>query len=248
MQITPQIALVGSGQLGLMLSDRFDCNVYLVDCGGELALIDAGAGRDVERLLHNIRDDGFDPANIRHIVLTHAHADHAGGCAELRARLGCAVWASAKTAQWLRAGDEAAISLDVARAAGIYPPDYQFPPCPVAHVIEDSVPFTISSISFTPLATPGHADDHVSYLAQIGGQACLFAGDLVMADGRVLLQATYDCRPHVLAHSLLRLADTPVPVEAFFPGHLQFRLHDGHASMDAALAYTRKLLLPPSVG
>lgn len=245
MRITPQIALVGSGQLGFDLSDPFDCNVYLIDCGNELALIDAGAGRNAERLIQNVRDDGFDPAHIHHILLTHAHADHAGGCAELYKRLNLDVWASAETAQWVSDGDEQAISLDVARAAGIYPQGYSFQACPVARTVEDGVPFAISNSTITPLATPGHADGHIAYLLSGNQRHSLFIGDLLLCDGRVLLQATYDCRPHVLAQSLLRLADQHI--DALFPGHLHFCLHNGQAHIDAANVFTRKLLLPPPI-
>lgn len=157
------------------------------------------------------------------------------------ARLGLDVWASAEVAQWVRAGDERAISLDVAQAAGIYPPEYRFRACLVAHVVEDNVPFTIGNTTFTPLATPGHADGHIAYMLYDGARRCLFIGDL-LCGGRVLLQATYDCCPQVLAQSLLRLADQQI--DALFPGHLHFLLGAGQTQIDAANVSTRKLLLP----
>ena len=78
MRLTEHIALVGSSRFGL--SSPYDCHVYAVDCGDDSLLIDAGCGLEPELIEANLRDDGFDPGRIRAIVLTHAHADHAGGC------------------------------------------------------------------------------------------------------------------------------------------------------------------------
>jgi glyoxylase-like metal-dependent hydrolase (beta-lactamase superfamily II) len=120
-KLADRIHLVASGQLGVGLTDDFDCHVYLLDGGGEYALIDAGGGRDTEGLLRQVADDGLDPTRIRTLLLTHGHADHAAGAAALRARLGLRVIASAPVARYLREGDERAISLEAARRAGAYP-------------------------------------------------------------------------------------------------------------------------------
>lgn len=245
MRIRNDIALVASGRLGMYLTDAYDCNVYLVDCGDQLALIDSGAGRNIDALLDCVRAAGYDPAAIRHILLTHAHGDHAGGCAELQRRLGASIWGSALTAQWVSTGDEHAISLDVARAAGGYPSDYHFQSCPVEHIVVDSEPCVIGRRTFLPIATPGHADDHIAYLIREPGFTALFAGDVLVCGGQVLLQYTYDCRPAQLGHSLLRLAD--LDIDALFPGHLHFCLHEGQAHIESAVSCLRRLMLPRSV-
>ena len=245
MRITPNIYMVGSGRLGFAMTDLFDCNVYLIDCGHELALIDCGAGRDIDAILEVVRADGLDPSAIRHVLLTHAHADHAGGCAELHRRLGLTVWASQEAGRFVRAGDEAAISLDVARAAGGYPQDYRFNACPVDRIVHDNIPFTIGTHAITPIATPGHADGHVVYLLRDGARSCLFVGDLLVCGGQVLLQYTYDCSLARLGESLLRLAD--VSVDALFPGHLHFCLREGGSHIKAAIDCLHKLLIPRSV-
>jgi glyoxylase-like metal-dependent hydrolase (beta-lactamase superfamily II) len=246
MRITQRIAIVGSGRLGFNCTDPFDCNVYLVDCGvGGLALIDAGSGRDTAALLACVRADGFDPQEIRHVLLTHAHADHAGGCAALRQRLGVTVWGSEETARWVSAGDERAISLDAARRAGGYPADYHFAPCPVDGVLADGVPLTIGDQAFLPIATPGHANGHMAFLLHAEGRTCLFAGDLLVCGGEVLLQYTYDCSPLRLGESLLRLSG--LAVDALFPGHLHFCLREGQSHIERAADAIRHLLLPRSV-
>ena len=60
-KIADRIHLVGSGIMGFDLTDAYDCHVFLIDGGDELAIIDTGAGMGAERILANVQADGFDP-------------------------------------------------------------------------------------------------------------------------------------------------------------------------------------------
>src|SRR3954454_6475062 len=134
-RITDEVYVVGGGVSNAFgLSDDPDCHVYLVDGGDEIALIDCGmADADsLERILSNVRGEGLDPARITKIVVTHYHIDHAGGAADFRDRLGVDVIAPAGAAHALRTGDEHAVALDMAKAAGFYAADYVFKPVEIA--------------------------------------------------------------------------------------------------------------------
>src|SRR5450756_1062487 len=63
---------------GPELTSGKDCCVYLIDGGGELALIDAGCGPSYKNLVANVMRLGFEPENIKSVILTHCHIDHAG--------------------------------------------------------------------------------------------------------------------------------------------------------------------------
>ena len=104
MKLTERIHVVGSGWLGFGLSHDLDCHVYLVNGGTELALIDAGAGLEVERIVANIRADGLDPGRLKYVLLTHAHSDHAGGCKFWKDRYGARVFGSPETAKFVTRG------------------------------------------------------------------------------------------------------------------------------------------------
>lgn len=132
MRLAERIYLVGSGSFGFDLTDPYDCHVYLLDGGTELALIDVGAGMGAEAIVGNVRRDGFDPGRIRHLVLTHGHGDHAGGVARMGRLLGRPrVYLHRDVADFLRRGDERGVSLDLAKQAGIYPAEYRLEPCEV---------------------------------------------------------------------------------------------------------------------
>jgi len=246
MKLTDSVYLVGSGSLGFGLSDAFDCHVYLLDGGDELALVDVGAGMGAEAILENVRKDGFDPARIRHLVLTHAHGDHAGGAARFRALLGePTVYLSEAVADHLRRGDERAVSIDVAKRVGIYPPDYRFDPCEVDVELREGDELTFGSLRLGVLDTPGHSDGHVSLVLDANGRRTLFAGDAVFFGGKILLQNIHDCRLDRMIASLRKLRE--LAVTALLPGHLTLALSDGQAHIERANTVLDRLLIPEQI-
>jgi glyoxylase-like metal-dependent hydrolase (beta-lactamase superfamily II) len=243
MKLAERIHLVGSGSFGFDLTDPFDCHVYLLDGGDELALIDAGAGLGAEAILDNVRRDGLDPGRIQHLILTHAHGDHAGGAAKLRSLLRePVVYLSEARAEALRTADEEAVSLGDAKRAGIYPPDYRLEACAVDVELTDGDEIAVGDLTLRALETPGHADGHVSLLLEHDGRKSLFAGDVVFHGGKVLLQAIHDCRLDALIRSLRRLRD--LEVDALFPGHLAFSLAGGQRHIERANEVLDRLLIP----
>lgn len=79
-------------------------NAYLIEGDDGLTLIDVGRSNVVEPLLRTITELGHDPADLRRIVLTHAHPDHVQGAPELRERTGARILIHAADAAWLADG------------------------------------------------------------------------------------------------------------------------------------------------
>lgn len=243
MKLAERIHLVGSGAFGFDLSNPYDCHVYLLDGGSELALLDVGAGMGAAEIAANIERAGFDPAKITHILCTHAHGDHAGGAARMRALLpNATLLLSPEGADAIRAGDERATSIDVAKAAGIYPPDYRLEPCAVERTLNDGELVAVGDLMLECLETPGHSSGHLSFLLEHDGRRNLFGGDVIFYGGTVLLQNIHDCRLDDLVQSLRRLRS--LAVDALFPGHLAFTLRDGQRHIERANAILDTLLLP----
>lgn len=89
------------GQGGLLDHARIVCHVLLIESDDGLVLVDTGFGTDdvrnprqltrpftaamrpqlqlAETAVAQVRELGFDPSDVRHVVLTHLDVDHAGG-------------------------------------------------------------------------------------------------------------------------------------------------------------------------
>lgn len=241
MELWPGVHLVGSGTNGFDLTNLFDCHVYLIDGGDEAALIDAGAGIDIEPLIEQI-EAAVDPKKLSALLLTHKHVDHAGGAAALRDRYGLRVVASQHTADVVRKADAAGLSLDEAKRAGVYPKDFDFPPCEIDQVVAEGDEVQIGSVRLRIVETPGHCDGHLSFYGEIGGRIALFVADALFHGGRVVWQATYDCSVQGHIRSIQKLGQ--LEFDALLPGHLSVSLQRGKRHVRKALDRIERLELP----
>ena len=61
---------------------------FLIEANGGLILCDTGLGlrtEDDELLIHkNIRDLGFEPSDVKYVLMTHLHKDHTGGMVDFK--------------------------------------------------------------------------------------------------------------------------------------------------------------------
>lgn len=220
MKVTETVSLVGGGEADYVFTDQMDCNVYLMRAGDLYVLIDAGGGMAADKIVENVRGHGVDPRRVEWLLLTHAHGDHAAGAAPLKQRLpNLKVAISVEAAGWLRSGDEKAINLDKGRATGMYPPEFQFLPCPVDLELRDGQRLELGSRVFQVLATPGHCAGHLSFLVEDRGKRIIFAGDAIFPEGKILLQNIGDCDLHQSLRSVERLAR--LESDHLFAGHRQ---------------------------
>jgi glyoxylase-like metal-dependent hydrolase (beta-lactamase superfamily II) len=60
---------------------------YLVEDNGELAIVETNTNYAAPRILDTIDQLGFDKKQVKYVILTHIHLDHAGGAGELMSRL-----------------------------------------------------------------------------------------------------------------------------------------------------------------
>jgi glyoxylase-like metal-dependent hydrolase (beta-lactamase superfamily II) len=248
MKLTRDVYVVGGGRFGFGISGPLDCHVYVLDGGGgELALIDPGLGLagDFDQVLQNMRDDDLDPRRVRQIILTHYHCDHVGAAREAWERLDAEVLASHVAAPAIRTGDERAVALDVAKAAGFYPQDYHLPPCPVHRELREGDQVRVGQLTLDVWETPGHADGHLSSLMRGGDRTYLIGADLVFWGGRILLQNIHDCRIDAYAASVAKVA--ALDFDALLPGHLQISLRHGKQHVEQAAAAFRQLGVPPNL-
>ncbi|PSK89696.1 glyoxylase-like metal-dependent hydrolase (beta-lactamase superfamily II) [Murinocardiopsis flavida] len=244
-RITDRIWLVGSGTDPQAGTDPHDCHAYLLDGGTEAALVDCGTGLAHERLLANIEDTGC-LDRLTTILVTHYHADHAGGAAALRAATGAEVRAAPEAVTALAAADEYTTQVAAARTAGIYPADYRLPGCADARPITGGTVLRVGGATVEVHDAPGHCDGHLCLLADIGGERALFSGDAVFAEGRVSIQPIPDCRPHAYARTCRALAE--LAPDALLPGHGAMAPTGGARHLDQARDHFARLTVPPNLG
>lgn len=245
MKINDTIFLAASGASGFDLSQRLDCNAWLFTDGREHCLFDAGAGLDVDGLFARLHTAGLQPSALSHLFLTHGHADHSGGAAEIARRLpNMKIVAGQKTADILADGDERLISLDRARGR-VYPLDYQWTAPAVNTILQNRQVMTLGAFSVELIETPGHSDDHCVFLVTHGQTRTLVAGDAVFAGGKVVLQDIEDCSVSKTLASIRLLAT--LDFEIFLAGHDRFSLKDGKRHVEAALSFAEAGLPPPQL-
>ena len=243
--MTGRISVVGGGATGLGISHTVDPNVYLLSGGEELALVDAGAGPGEDRILENVRSLGYEPKQIGHIFLTHAHADHAGGAASLAERVGARVYLSELEREALENADEDALGLSIARRNGYYPEDYRLRPCEVDVALRGDERLRCGDLELAVIPTPGHSAGSVCFLAETEEGVALFAGDTVFAGGQISLIVAAGSDLLALQASVTRLGG--LGVASLLPGHGIFPLEGGQEHIDEAIEAFSTMLPPRSI-
>jgi glyoxylase-like metal-dependent hydrolase (beta-lactamase superfamily II) len=93
-----------SGGITVHTFRRAYANVFVVARGDAFFMVDAGFEKEAAALEGDLRREGFDPAKLRAIVVTHGHHDHAGGASHFQERFHTPIIAGAGDASLLTAG------------------------------------------------------------------------------------------------------------------------------------------------
>ncbi|MFE5207195.1 MBL fold metallo-hydrolase [Streptomyces sp. NPDC056600] len=198
---------------------------YLWRDGDELTLIDTGTVDRAARIEKAL--DG----ELRRIVLTHWHEDHAGSAAELAARHGAEVVAHRLEAPVIRgeaAGAPAVLAEFELPIRASLPPLPPAPPCRVDREVEDGDVLEFGGGAVV-VAVPGHTDGSIAL--HLPGPRVLFTGDAVANVGRTTLGVFNTDRARAV-ESLRRLAGLDVDTAVF--GHGDPVPHGAAAALRAA--------------
>lgn len=82
-------------------------NVHLVGNEHSVVIVDAGWSGHARRILAAVSHMGYKPGDVRLILLTHVHVDHAGSAAELRRLTGAPIGIHKGDAEIARSGTHA---------------------------------------------------------------------------------------------------------------------------------------------
>ncbi len=157
-------------------------NVFLIE-GKDLTLVDTGTKGSEARIFKAMQKGGKDPQDIKRIILTHSHPDHAGCAASLSGQLNAPLYAHQEDALLVEQGIAGRLQNQV--SPGLF---HKF----VFSFFIKKAPLEISPASVherladgdtIPLAgglevihTPGHSAGHIALLLKDEG--VLIAGDI----------------------------------------------------------------------
>jgi metallo-beta-lactamase class B len=113
-------------------------SAFLIVTPGGSILLDGGLPETAPQIARNIAELGFRLSDVKYLLNSHAHFDHAGGLAELKRLSGATMVASAGDAPALRAGGPA------------------MPAVVVDRIVKDGDILQIGGTTLTANITPGH--------------------------------------------------------------------------------------------
>lgn len=144
--------------------------VFLITAPTGHVLIDGGIPGNVPSIEANIRSLGIDLHDVRWILSSHAHCDHAGGMAQLVRATGAQVIAGAADAQSLARGGH---------DDPHYGERFPFPPVRATRTVTDGERLQLGGLVLTAHATPGHTKGNTTWSWQsCEGTRCLHMVDI----------------------------------------------------------------------
>lgn len=133
---------------------------YLVTTSEGNILIDGGFVETAPQIEANIVKLGFEVGDVRILLNSHAHFDHAGGLAELKAATGAQLYASAADAPVLEDGGKSDFR---------FGPEGSFPPVAVDRWLADGEEVVLGGARLTARLTPGHTRGCTTWTWKAGG-------------------------------------------------------------------------------
>ena len=165
---------------------------YLVEDGGELALVEAGPASTLDALLAGIRAAGHDPADLAHVLLTHVHLDHAAAAGQL-ARIAPRAAVHVHPLGAWHLADPSRLLASAARLYGDRMDELWGTMLPVPaeriRTPADGAVVRVGGRALVALETPGHAAHHLAF--HDPDAALVFTGDV----GGIRLERAPHVRP-----------------------------------------------------
>ena len=159
-----------------------------------LLLIDPNSAASFEQNWARIQGAGLDPMQVKYVLPTHEHGDHAPGAALWRVVTGAQVVASAETAYVLQH--------HIPGGTG-----YGFhPPVPVDIVVNEDQELDLAGLKVQVLRLPGHTYGSLGFAFRKNGQTFVSTGDLIMPGGVLGYAGSLDFSAEDVLASLRKLA------------------------------------------
>jgi glyoxylase-like metal-dependent hydrolase (beta-lactamase superfamily II) len=208
-------------------------DIWLIKTAEGGILVDTGGVSAQAATRERIRAAGLDAKDIRYVLLSHSHGDHAGAAYLWRA-------AGAKVVAPASAAFAVTGVMPTWTDYNLWVPCLIDEPLPVKR-IGDETEFNLCGIKIKAIFAPGHSPDSVIYAMELNGRRVIFTGDIAFDDrrpgmplGSNILHRCWGERDN--AARIMKVMETqvlPLQPEFCFTGHAAYP--------DAIAAWTRIL-------
>ena len=193
--------------------------VYLIVDPDGLTIIDTALPWAAGTIIRQLVAAGRRPAEVKRILVTHGHPDHAGGLARLKTITGAQVIASAAERAVIEGKAPVEHKPPVRTSAMrrlAWPPQVTLKGTTVDRVVGDGETLTEVMGGLRVIATPGHTPGHISFWQP--DRRVLFCGDVIAASlGMRLPSPTWTVDMDENRRSIKRLAALDASIVCF--GH-----------------------------
>ena len=177
-------------------------STHLIDTGDGLVIIDPGYQEYLYMVLENIRTLGFNPQDIRYLVHSHGHIDHAGATRALAELTG------AKT--FIGKGDRPMVVGEVPLTCDIelkthfnhFEPD---------HILHDGDHIRLGNLDMECIATPGHTPGTFSFFWNITKNGRTVRAGMMGGAGMNTLASAYIHKYHLEAENWRGMMQRSIP-------------------------------------
>lgn len=159
-----------------------DIASYLITTPEGHILIDGGFVETAPLIEASIARLGFELADVRILLNTHAHFDHAGGLAALKAKTGAKLHASAIEATLLEAGGKGDFR---------WGDEGAYPPVTVDRRLADGDTVTLGGAKLTARLTPGHTKGATTWTWKAGAHDVVLVSSASILDYRFVGEESY---------------------------------------------------------
>ena len=130
-------------------------SVYLLDTPEGLILIDCAYEENLYLLIDSIRGLGFDPKDIRHLLISHGHFDHCGAARQLQEMSNCEIWINEKDAYFFTERRDLIAFED------------RVPEFRIDHYYDSDQSICFGGMTIWPVPCPGHTPGTTSFFFEV---------------------------------------------------------------------------------
>jgi metallo-beta-lactamase class B len=200
-RITPHLAYVGASEV----------TSFAIDTGQGLIVLDGGFVETAPQIEQNLISLGYALRDVKILLSSHAHFDHAGGLAELKRATHAALVASEEDAPELARGG---------RADFAFGDRLLFPPVRADRTVRDTEKISLGAVTLTANVTAGHTRGCTTWSGPIDGKNVVFVCSVSSPGYKLVENAGYPQIASDYRESFRRLK--LLPCDIFLGAHGSF--------------------------